>query len=315
MKENNRPGSLPGSRSGSRPDRKSFEEEGRLIYNLISAHEGVTAREIAKELGLDKTFVNQALYTYPFIRELCVRDDDYKWYALIRQACPHEGLGEFCGWYGTVPEFLETDEERFMKELTEGCSRIGRNLNDTRGLFHSFRDTYETMRALFDDLADFKTPAENEDIAAAPNKASRAASTAETGAASQAGRAVIPAPAEDSFREKIRNWEIAFELRINRSRCYIRIYADVLLITPDYVFSLEFKMKDRIEEEEVKQAAKYVPYLEILFGPDVNVVPALVLTKGADLYTYTELPGTTAEVPVCSGDMLFNLFDEYLRIL
>lgn len=26
-------------------------------------------------------------------------------------------------------------------------------------------------------------------------------------------------------------------------------------------------------------------------------------------------PGTTAELPVCSGDMLFNIFDEYLGFL
>ncbi len=252
-----------------------LQDGGRRIYNLICHRDGITAREIAKELGLDKTFVNQALYTYPFIRELCVRDDNYKWYGLIRQAFPHAGLGEFTGWYGTVEEFLAADEETFLEELKAGCTAIGRNLNDTRGLIHSFRDTYEAMQALFADIEEM------------------------SGAAA----------------ELFSGWEIAFELRINRSRCYIRIYADVLLITPDYVFSLEHKMKVRIDSGEVDQAAKYVPYLEILFGPQVNVVPALVLTRASDLYTYAEIPGTTAEVPVCSGDMLFNLIDEYLSFL
>ena len=87
------------------------------------------------------------------------------------------------------------------------------------------------------------------------------------------------------------------------------------MITEDRVFSLEFKMKDRIDPEEVSQAAKYSGYLEVLFGPDYDVIPALVLTRAEDLYTTAVLSGSTAEVPVCSGDMLFNLFDEYLRFL
>ena len=56
-------------------------------------------------------------------------------------------------------------------------------------------------------------------------------------------------------------------------------------------------------------------YLEVLFGPQYEVIPVLVLTKAEDLYQYVELPGTTAELPVCSGDMLFNIFDEYLGFL
>ena len=107
---------------------------------------------------------------------------------------------------------------------------------------------------------------------------------------------------------------IIFELRIKKSRA-IRIYADVLVITENYVFSLEFKMNDKIEEDEAAQAAKYTEYLEVLFGPDYDVVPVLVLTRASDLYTYTPLKKTTAELPVCSGDMLFNVFDEYLGFL
>lgn len=113
---------------------------------------------------------------------------------------------------------------------------------------------------------------------------------------------------------KFDDWEILFELRIKKSR-YIRIYADVLVITENYVFSLEFKMNDKILEEEMSQAAKYSPYLEVLFGPQYEVIPVLVLTKAEDLYQYAELAGTTAEIPICSGDMLFNIFDEYLGFL
>jgi hypothetical protein len=110
------------------------------------------------------------------------------------------------------------------------------------------------------------------------------------------------------------SWELVFELRIRRAK-WIRIYADVLVVAPDYVFSLEFKMKDAIEQSEVDQAAKYAPYLELVFGPNYEVVPALVLTQANDLYTHANLSGSTAEVSVASGDMLFNVFDEYLRFL
>ena len=110
------------------------------------------------------------------------------------------------------------------------------------------------------------------------------------------------------------DWELGFELRIKRAR-YIRIYADVLVITETRVFALEFKMKDTIQPEEVMQAAKYVEFLEVLFGPDYDVIPALVLTRARDLYTHTPIPGTDGVLPVCAGDMLFNLFDEYMGFL
>ena len=103
-------------------------------------------------------------------------------------------------------------------------------------------------------------------------------------------------------------WEIAFELRIKKSK-HIRIYADVLLITDREVYSLEFKMKEAIDPAEVTQAAKYMEPLEVIFGPEYNVLPVLVLTGARDLFTEAPLPGTEGIVPVCSGDMLFNIFD------
>ena len=53
----------------------------------------------------------------------------------------------------------------------------------------------------------------------------------------------------------------------------------------------------------------------MLFGPDYDVIPALVLTRARDLYTYAPIPGTDGAMPVCAGDMLFNLFDEYMGFL
>ena len=110
------------------------------------------------------------------------------------------------------------------------------------------------------------------------------------------------------------DWELAFEFRLKRAR-HVRIYADVLVITEDKVFSLEFKMKDAVDPEEVSQAAKYCPCLEIVFGPDYEVIPALVLTAAEDLFSFAPIGGTGLILPVCSGDMLFNVFDEYLGFL
>ena len=101
---------------------------------------------------------------------------------------------------------------------------------------------------------------------------------------------------------------------LKRSR-YVRIYADVLIITEDRVFSLEFKMKDAIDPDEVRQAAKYAPFLEIVFGPEYEIIPVLVLTRAAESFDFVPIGYSDMVLPVCSGDMLFNVFDEYLGFL
>ena len=110
------------------------------------------------------------------------------------------------------------------------------------------------------------------------------------------------------------DWEIVFELRLKRSR-HVRIYADVLVITENRVFALEFKMKDKIDPDEVLQSAKYVPYLEIVFGAGYEVIPVLVLTQAHDMFQFVPIGRKDALLPVCSGDMLFNVFDEYIGFL
>lgn len=239
------------------------------MYELVCSRDGITAREMARELGVGRKEVNQRLYTYPFLRDLCYHDEDYRWHGLIRQEVPHEGLREFSGWYGLVSEFLVQEQEAWLDELKLGCERIGRNLNDTRGLIHSFLDCRETMRQTFSDLI--------------------------------------------GFGVECGGWEVSFELRIRRAK-WVRIYADVLVATPTHAFSLEFKMKDKVDSAEVSQAAKYVPYLEVIFGHGLDVVPALVLTRAHDLFSHATLDGG-GELPVASGDMLFNVFDEYLEFL
>ena len=249
----------------------SIQQTEQVICALICQSDGIRAREIARKLGLEHQTVNHVLYSSPLMKELCWQDREYRWHGIVRQARPHIGLQEFAGYYSRVCAFMDLSEEKWLQKLMEGCTNIGRNLNDTRGLFHSFRDCREQMRRLFDDLLEM------------------------------AGEACL-------------NWEIAFELRLKRSR-YVRIYADVLVITENRVFSLEFKMKDRIDPKEILQAAKYVPYLEIVFGPDYEVIPVLVVTGATDVFSFHPAGEADMVLPVCSGDMLFNVFDEYLRFL
>lgn len=247
---------------------KKTDMKERAIFHQICSHNGILAKEIAKNTGLDRSTVNHYLYSSPFMNELCRQDDSYCWHGLIRQDKPHTGLGDFCAYSSYVDEFTALDDDAWFNIMLDGCRRVGRSTVNTRGLFHSFMDCRHVMLELFSDLGTLVRP----------------------------------------------DWEIAFELKINKGR-YVRIFADVIVITADKVFSLEFKMKDRIEIEEVCQAAKYAGYLEVLFGPDYDVISALVLTASSDLYRYEPLPGTDAAVPVCSGDMLLNLFDEYMDFL
>ena len=248
-----------------------FSREEQAVYGVISRADGLKAREIAKTLGMDRTEISRLLVRSALMREMCYQDRDYRWHALIRQQFPHEGLYEFSAWYGRVSEFLGQGEEAWLAQLEKGCRRIGRNLNDARGLIHSFRDCRETMENLFRDLQEMGVRGYPE-------------------------------------------WEIAFEMRLNRAR-YIRIYADVLLITGEHAFTLEFKMKDRVNPEEVLQAAKYVPYLEMVLGPEINVIPALVLTGETDYFDFVPVGTDEGLLAACSGDMLFNVLNEYLAFL
>ena len=246
----------------------------RQIYMCIAKSEdGIKAREIARILHADQSTVNHFLYASPFMKELCWQDSEYLWHAQIPQTRPHYGLSGFSGFYSSVGAVLEMDEARFMALLKLGCENIGRNLNDTRGLFHSFSDARETMCNLFRDLKEFGYPEQLSD-----------------------------------------RWEIAFELRIKKSR-HIRIYADVLLVTKRHVFSFEFKMKDRIEQEEVDQCAKYCEYLDVIFGDGYEIVPILVLTNAHELFADATVSDTDASVQVCSGDMLYNALDFWLGFI
>ena len=248
-----------------------FTEAECRIYAQIASHDGILAREIAKRLSIPKKEINRFLSGSALMRELCYQDQAYRWHSVVQQTFPHAGLYEFCAWYGTGRELTEEPEDIWLNRMQEGCQRIGRNLNDTRGLLHSFRDCRATMLQLFADL-------------------------------------------KEMINSSVLDWELAFEVRMNRAR-YIRIYADVLLIAGQHAFSLEFKMKGAPVEEELRQAVKYAPSLELILGQASQVIPVLVLTAASDLFEALPVPGTDAEVWVCSGDMLFNVMNEYMDFL
>ncbi|MBR6089454.1 MAG: hypothetical protein IKP86_05945 [Anaerolineaceae bacterium] len=243
----------------------------REICALICRSNGIKAKDIARMLDIERQKVNHILYSSPLMKELCWQDREYNWHGIMKQARPHVGLQEFAGYYDTARNFIGLEEKEWLEQLKEGCTNIGRNLNDTRGLFHSFMDCRQQMIRLFSDL-------------------------------------------REMMGERCLDWEIAFELRLKQSRS-VRIYADVLVITEDKVFSLEFKMKNEVNPEEILQAAKYCPYLEIMFGPDYEVIPVLILTLSREAFDFAPIGKTDAVLPVCSGDMLFNIFDEYLGFL
>ncbi len=137
--------------------RKNDTETAVCAY--ICSHSGIRARDIASALKLDKSYVNHVLYSSLLLRELCFQDREYRWHGIMRQARPHAGLSEFAGYYGLVRDFMALSEAEWLDRLTRGCVNIGRNLNDTRGLIHSFRDCRETIFTLFTDLREMLGPA------------------------------------------------------------------------------------------------------------------------------------------------------------
>ena len=52
-----------------------------------------------------------------------------------------------------------------------------------------------------------------------------------------------------------------------------------------------------------------------MFGPGYEVIPTLVLTGTRDFFDFARIGNTDAVLPVCSGNMLFNVFDEYMGFL
>ena len=72
-----------------RSETELFSPEELQIYALISRNEGLRAREISRETGIDKTEVSRRLVSSALMRELCYQDSEYRWHALVRQQHPH----------------------------------------------------------------------------------------------------------------------------------------------------------------------------------------------------------------------------------
>ena len=95
-------------------------------------------------------------------------------------------------------------------------------------------------------------------------------------------------------------------------RALERLPFDIIAITGDL---LDRHTPDKRDNgyRFAQEAAKYAPALELVFGCDV--ITALVLTGACDLFTWEPIGKTDAVLPVCSGDMLFNVFNEVLGFL
>ena len=124
-----------------------------------------------------------------------------------------------------------------------------------------------------------------------------------------------------SIEEQNQYLDIAFPYVQNGTVEGIQLSTRPDYITPEILDNLKCHGVSLIElgaqslDDEVLQAAKYCPYLEIMFGPSYEVIPVLVLTGAHDFFDFVQIGKTDAVLPVCSGDMLFNVFDEYLGFL
>ena len=93
----------------------------RAIFGEICKHDGIKAKEIAKLVSADRKTVNHYLYRSPLMKELCYQDQEFCWHGLVRQGRPHTGLGDFCGYYGTVREFLALGlDEKTQEKILYG---------------------------------------------------------------------------------------------------------------------------------------------------------------------------------------------------
>ena len=86
----------------------------REICALICRNDGIKAKEIAKELNIDRQEVNHVLYSSPLMKELCWQDRDFYWHGIMKQSRPHIGLQEFAGYYDTVQNFLAISENEWL---------------------------------------------------------------------------------------------------------------------------------------------------------------------------------------------------------
>ena len=88
----------------------SREQTEQRICAAICQSNGLKAKDIARQLNLDRSTVNRVLYASPLLKDLCYQDDSYRWHGIIRQSVPHDGLYEFSGYYAKASDFLRLTE-------------------------------------------------------------------------------------------------------------------------------------------------------------------------------------------------------------
>lgn len=87
------------------------KQSERIICAAICQSNGLKAKDIARQLNLERSTVNRVLYASPLLKDLCYQDDSYRWHGIIRQSVPHDGLYEFSGYYAKVSVFLSLTED------------------------------------------------------------------------------------------------------------------------------------------------------------------------------------------------------------
>ena len=63
-----------------RKETELFSESELRIYSLIARKDGIKAREIARELEMDKSDISRWMVSSALMRELCYQDREYGWY-------------------------------------------------------------------------------------------------------------------------------------------------------------------------------------------------------------------------------------------
>ena len=72
------------------------DQTDRAICAAICRSDGLKAKEIAKQLGLDHGTVNHALYRSPLMQELCWQDDEIE-AELLDLSCSQTKGGKWNG--------------------------------------------------------------------------------------------------------------------------------------------------------------------------------------------------------------------------
>lgn len=120
----------------------------RSIYNIIRDSYGISARDIARALGVTSKEVNRRL-TYGDLAAACRKIDERHWVLVTDRDRPHIDLKSRSTFYSIILEFCRTPYEAWFQSMQKGYMRMRRPFSDARGLYNSMQDTYEVLQAAF----------------------------------------------------------------------------------------------------------------------------------------------------------------------